>query len=344
MNFSRFPAVDSRGPMVLGLVLLAGGGARLLAQNSQQVRVLISRACIVFIALLLLGLIGFRSVLAAPAYNDLAVNFITAELFFVALALLVLRIFSGRMLMVSICALLALELGTCVLANFSIIGTRVTTEQYHQFRASHQSTFKPDAANVPRIAGGSTLVDEEAGRAYAEKIFYLSDYNPVRLRRFDHLIASGFTEWLTTGKRVVALPPNSQPDNYDAFQREARPVDYTILSYTPNQVRYRINADQDSLLVFNEMYFPGWRATVDGKKDSVHQVSGGLRGLNVPIGEHLVVMTFKPTSFYWGLAVSLASVAVFLVWCVLLIWHSRRFAKAKEGSMATTSVQQTAWI
>lgn len=343
MNFSRFPAVDSRAPMVLGLVLLAGGGARLLAQNSEQGRTLISRACIILFALLLVGLIVFRSVLPAPVYNDLAVNFITAEVFFVALAMLVLRTFSGRMLMVGMCALLALELGTCVLANFSIIGSRVSAEQYRQFRASHQPTFNAEAANTPRIAGGNALVDEEAGRAYAEKSFYLSDYNPVRLRRFDHLIASGFTEWLTTGKRVVALTPGSQPDSYDAFQREARSVDYTILSYTPNQVSYRVRADQDSLLVFNEMFFPGWRATVDGQKESVKQVSGGLRGLNVANGEHLVVMTFKPTSFYWGLTISLASVAIFIVWSLLLLWHSRRVAKTEEGSMAT-NVQQTAWI
>lgn len=342
MNFSRFPAVDSRAPMVLGLVLLAGGGAQLLAQNSEQGRAFISRACVILIALLLIGLIVLRSVLAAPAYNDLAVNFITAEVFFVALAMLVLRIFSGRMLMVCMCALLALELGTCVLANFSIIGSPTTPEQYRQFRASHQPTFRAEAANTPRIAGGNGLVDEEAGRAYAEKTFYLSDYNPVRLRRFDHLIASGFTEWLTTGNRVVALPPDSRPDNYDAFQRQARAVDYTILSYKPNQVSYRVRSDQDSLLVFNEMFFPGWRATIDGRKELVREISGGLRGLNVATGEHLVVMTFKPTSFYWGLAISLASVAVLIVWVIRLLWHSRRFAREDKGSMSQTFVQQTA--
>jgi hypothetical protein len=342
MNFSRFPAIDSRGPMVLGLVLLAGGGARLLSQNSEQGRTLMSRTCISLVALLLVGLIVLRNVLDAPVYNEVAVNYITADVFFILLALIALRMFSGRMLMVSVCALLALELGTCVLANFPIIGSRVTAEQYREFRASHQSTFNPDAANRPRIVAGNGLVDEEAGRAYAEKTFYLSDYNPVRLVRFDRLISNGFTEWLATGKRVVALPPGSQPDSYDTFQNQSRPVDYTILSYTPNQVRYLIRADQDSLLVFNEVFFPGWRANIDGETKSVSEICGGLRSLNVAAGSHLVVMTFKPNSFYWGLAISITSIAIFIVWSGLLLRHSRRLAREQDRKPLSVKNEQQA--
>ena len=326
LNMTRFPAADSRTLMILGLVLLAGGGAKLLRNNDPQSWTIIVRACVGLIAALLIGLFYFRAVYDPAIYNSVVVNFISAEILFVGLALLALRIFSGRSLMISLVALLALEAGTCVLANPAIVGERASTEAYRALRASHQRQFTPDAANVPRIADKPELlsISEPSGRAYTEKTFYLSDYNSLRLRRFDHLIATGFTEWLTNGRRVVALPPDSQPDNYESFQQQARPVEYTILSYTPNQVSYRIRAEQDSLLVFNEIFFPGWRATVDDRKESVGEVSGGLRGLKVVAGEHLIVMSFKPTSFYWGMAISLASVVALLVWSFLIFYRGRR--------------------
>lgn len=324
MNFSRFPAVDSRGLMMLGLVLLAGGGAKLLQENSAPARTLITRACIGLIGLMILGLIVFRGVLEPAVYNDIAVNFITAEILFIGLAIIALRTFSGRRLIVSMVALLALELGTCVLANPTVVGQPVSAGYYRQLLTDHRSHFTPEAASVPRIAEGTDLVNEEAGRAYAEKTFYLTDYNSLRLRRFDRLIASGFTDWLKNGPRAVALPVGSQAEDYATFQQQARPIDFTILSYTPNQVRYRVNADQDSLLVFNEIFFPGWRATVDGQSQPMSDVSGGLRGLNIRAGEHMIVTTFQPSSFYVALFVSLIFFVLLFLWCFWIAYRGLR--------------------
>jgi Bacterial membrane protein YfhO len=324
LNMTRYPAADSRALMVLGLVLLAGGGAKLLVDNQPQSWGIIFRACIGLIAIQMIGLFYFRSVYDPAIYNNVVVNFISAEILFVALAILALRIFSGRSLMLSLVAILALEAGTCVLANPAIVGERVTAEAYRTLRASHRPQFTPETADLPRIVGHPELIEEESRRAYTEKTFYLSDYNNIRLRRFDHLIAVGFTEWLTTGKRVVALPPDSRPDDYPSFEKQVRPVEYTISSYTPNQVVYKVRADQDSLLVFNEIAFPGWRAYVDGVQTPVNEVSSGLRCVLVTGGEHTIVMTFRPRSFYWGLAVSLVSVLLFLLWSSLIFYRTRR--------------------
>lgn len=324
-NMSRFPAADSRALMVLGMVVLAGGGAKLLAQKHAGAQSFVSRSCIYLMAALAIGLLAFRAVVDAAAYNNIVVNYITAELFFVALALLTLRLFSGRPLMISILLLLALEMGTCVVANFAIVGQPVSAEAYRLLRASHQRAFTPEAANVPRITtvdnpaltfGEARLVSEEANRGYVEKNFYLGEYNPLRLRRFSQLIATGFTDWMANGKRVVALQPDSRPENYEAFQQQLHTVDYVITAYSPNQVNYQVNADGDSLLVFNEVYFPGWQAVVDGKPEPVIEVCGGLRGLKVAAGNHSIVMSFSPRSFYWGLGISLASIALFLLWAI----------------------------
>ena len=49
-------------------------------------------------------------------------------------------------------------------------------------------------------------------------------------------------------------------------------------------------------MVFSEIYYPGWTATIDGQPAELGRVNYILRALKVPAGSHKVVMTFKPTS------------------------------------------------
>ncbi len=99
-------------------------------------------------------------------------------------------------------------------------------------------------------------------------------------------------------------------------------------------------ADRDSLLVFNEIFFPGWRATVDGQRAAVTPVSGGLRGVQVAAGAHVIVLNFQPSSFYVGVAVSLISAALFLLWCCLISYAARRANKIKREPTTGDDVRQ----
>lgn len=334
LNMARFPSADSRALMVLGLVVLAGGGATLLEANHPQGRRVVFRACAGVLAVLVAGLFGFRAVVDADTYNNVVVNYITGDIIFVGLGLLALRAFSGRQLMLCLSALLALEVGTCVLANMRIVGFPVgLPRDYMALRASHRRTFTPEAANVPRRVVADNLVSIESGQAYVQKTFYLSDYNPLHLRRFDNLIANGFADWMTNGARVVALPAGSSPENYEAFRQQVRPVEYNILAYTPNRVVYRVNAVEDTLLVFNEIYFPGWRATVDGERAAVGEVSGGLRALDVRGGGHTIVLTFRPKTFYWGVGVSVVAAVLFVGWLSSTFIQSRRRRAMRTGGV-----------
>ncbi len=338
LNMSRFPAADSRSLMVLGLALLAGGGLTLLQAGDANARALIFRATVGLLAALALGLYGLRAVYPADVYNQVVMNFTTAELLFVAAALVALRVTGGRRLAACLVALLVLEMGTCVLANRKVVEHNVTSiEGYRAARARHRRDFTPEAAALPRVAdGGKEFVSEASGRGYLEKSFYLSEYNPLRLHRFENLIGKGFAEWMTTGPRVASLPPDTWPGTYEEFAALARPVEYTILSYTPNEVVYRVRVAEDSTLVFNEIYFPGWRARVDGERAPLGEISGGLRALRVAAGEHTVVTAFNPSSFYWGIGVSLLSAAVFLLWAALIFRRHRRRA-APPGHLRTST-------
>ena len=70
----------------------------------------------------------------------------------------------------------------------------------------------------------------------------------------------------------------------------------TIEKYEPNELVYKVQSQKGGIVVFSEIYYPGWTATVDGAEVPVGRVNYILRAINVKPGQHTVVLTFKPQS------------------------------------------------
>ena len=70
----------------------------------------------------------------------------------------------------------------------------------------------------------------------------------------------------------------------------------TLTAYEPNQLTYDVSSQKGGVIVFSEVYYPGWTATVDGEPTEVGRVDYVLRAINVKPGKHEVVLTFKPNS------------------------------------------------
>ena len=68
----------------------------------------------------------------------------------------------------------------------------------------------------------------------------------------------------------------------------------TIKGYEPNELTYECQTGKGGVVVFSEIYYPGWTATVDGQPAEVGRVNYILRALNVKPGKHEIVLTFKP--------------------------------------------------
>jgi hypothetical protein len=69
-----------------------------------------------------------------------------------------------------------------------------------------------------------------------------------------------------------------------------------ITAYEPNQLTYTVNSNKGGVIVFSEIYYPGWTATVDGHPVELGRVNYVLRALNVKAGTHKVVLSFFPAS------------------------------------------------
>ena len=70
----------------------------------------------------------------------------------------------------------------------------------------------------------------------------------------------------------------------------------TLREYQPNRLTYDVHSDKGGVVVFSEIYYPGWTATIDGEPAELGRVNYILRALNVKPGSHEVVLDFHPTS------------------------------------------------
>jgi hypothetical protein len=90
----------------------------------------------------------------------------------------------------------------------------------------------------------------------------------------------------------------------------------TITSYEPNRLTYDVNSGKGGVLVFSEIYYPGWTATVDGEPAELGRVDYILRALNIQPGKHQVELAFFPKSV--NTTETIAYVAFFLLILVVI--------------------------
>ena len=71
-----------------------------------------------------------------------------------------------------------------------------------------------------------------------------------------------------------------------------------LVVYEPNYLKYEVNSDKGGTVVFSEIYYPGWKSTIDGQEVAHGRANYILRAMNVPAGQHVVEFRFDPTSLH----------------------------------------------
>ena len=103
-----------------------------------------------------------------------------------------------------------------------------------------------------------------------------------------------------------------------------------LTKYEPNSLTYTINSAKGGVVVFSEIYYPGWTATIDGQPAELGRVNYILRALNVKAGKHEVVLDFHPSSISTTETIAyVALVALLLAICAALFieWKKQKAVK-----------------
>jgi len=128
------------------------------------------------------------------------------------------------------------------------------------------------------------------------------------LRRLSH------TEFLPTKTVILEDQPHTIPEKFtgimDAF-REENPL--TILSYKDQEVTIEADIKNHGFLVLSDLFYPGWKAQVDGTSQPILKANYLVRALELEPGKHTIRFWFAPTSFQIGKLISLVALLILMI-------------------------------
>lgn len=103
-----------------------------------------------------------------------------------------------------------------------------------------------------------------------------------------------------------------------------------LTKYEPNNMTYTMSSTKGGVVVFSEVYYPGWTATIDGQPAELGRVNYILRALNVKAGKHEVVLDFHPTSISTTETIAYAALIVLLLAICVAIYSEKKKQKTTK--------------
>ncbi|MBI3343130.1 YfhO family protein [Candidatus Gottesmanbacteria bacterium] len=166
-----------------------------------------------------------------------------------------------------------------------------------------------------------TLLREDLNRQYrlyevkdvTARFFFVPRARVVESREEAYALVRNQTLDLT--KEAIVERKNA-PGNLGGVPPCPNPAGQTIAisSYTPNRITLGVTSSCDAVLTSSEVMYPGWEATIDGKRAELFEANLAFRTLIVPAGRHSVELFFNPKIFIYGGLVSAFTILVCYIW------------------------------
>lgn len=136
---------------------------------------------------------------------------------------------------------------------------------------------------------------------------------------------------------------------YDRITRDVMKTTYL----SGNRMEGTIDVNEDGLFYTSIPYEKGWNAKVDGKEVEITPVGNALLAFPLAVGSHEIELEFCPRGFRAGLVVTLVSLGIFLLLCILdrrggvleymNIWEREKmiFEEGQEAERENTERERT---
>jgi hypothetical protein len=92
------------------------------------------------------------------------------------------------------------------------------------------------------------------------------------------------------------------------------PAEVVIRSLEPERVEIAASTPRPAILVLTDLYWPGWRVSVDGAPQPILRANYLLRGVALGPGRHMVVFTYASVPARIGAALTALGVLALLGW------------------------------
>ena len=159
---------------------------------------------------------------------------------------------------------------------------------------------------------------------YMPRAFFLYD---LRVARTEEELAAAFRDpsWNHTTTAILEkdLPQHVTPPA-GGHQGSAR-----VTAYEDNRLELEATSPADGIMVLSEVFYPGWKAFVDGAETEILRTDYNLRGIAFPGGSHHVEFRFTPPPFVTGAWITAGALVVCLAG--LVTSPLRRKSPQQEG-------------
>jgi hypothetical protein len=136
---------------------------------------------------------------------------------------------------------------------------------------------------------------------YLPRAFFCYDYRVVQ---GDSAVLGLLRSDTIDLNRIVVLEEN--PETHNEFNSGQIGNDSVSIQHWQNDyISVNVKTDQPGFLVLSEMYYPEWKACIDGKSTKTYCADYLLRTVYVPAGEHKIEMYYSKRNITIGALISL---------------------------------------
>lgn len=98
-----------------------------------------------------------------------------------------------------------------------------------------------------------------------------------------------------------------------------------LVGASPNALRFDVETSSPGVFYLSYTFYPGWQATVNGKRSHIYRANYDFRAVSVPEGRSTVSLWYEPSNVRLWIGVSAASIVV-----AVLLSLRRRQPRAKR--------------
>lgn len=122
---------------------------------------------------------------------------------------------------------------------------------------------------------------------------------------------------------VLVLESEQEISSFNCNETAAASL--ILLDQKPGELVVKTSALNPGWLFWSEVWYPGWRAYVDGEQKAVMRANYLFRAVGVQPGEHIIRVSYEPASFRIGAGISVVT------WAAgILLWYVHKRTRASH--------------
>lgn len=159
---------------------------------------------------------------------------------------------------------------------------------------------------------------------YYPKVFFTNNYKVLSGLDILNTIKEGNTD-----PRETVFLEKEPPVKIDIPDSTVRAK---ITEYDIHKITIDAEASGNNLLYISEVYYPDWKAYIDGSPAEILKTNYTFRSIIVPKGKHKIELKFEPQTYYTGKNISIAS-NIFLIAIAAIAIGGMYFNRKKSANI-----------